>query len=96
MILDPSDNNSFSLCNQQPLHSEISSAPPLLGLQSSSGGEPLIGSMGDPVEELREAVEMLNNTVRERGRSQSHDQAIQELLSKVRISIELGAPVLGH
>ncbi|XP_031139979.1 uncharacterized protein LOC116039359 isoform X2 [Sander lucioperca] len=66
----------------QPLHSEISSAPPLLGLQSSSGGEPLIGSMGDPVEELREAVEMLNNTVRERGRSQSHDQAIQELLSK--------------
>lgn len=40
--------------------------------------------MGDPVEELREAVEMLNNTVRERGRSQSHDQAIQELLSKVK------------
>ncbi|XP_028458692.1 uncharacterized protein mymx isoform X3 [Perca flavescens] len=66
----------------QPLHSEISSAPPLLGLQSSGGGEPLIGSMGDPVEELREAVEMLNDTVRERGRSQSHDQAIQELRSK--------------
>ncbi|XP_075933420.1 uncharacterized protein mymx [Anarhichas minor] len=38
--------------------------------------------MGDPVEELREAVEMLNDTVRERGRSQSHDQAIHELLSK--------------
>lgn len=36
------------------------------------------------MEELREAVEMLNDTVRERGRSQSHDQAIQELLSKVR------------
>ncbi|KAG7230068.1 hypothetical protein INR49_009788 [Caranx melampygus] len=66
----------------QPLHSEISSSPPLLELQSSSGGEPLIESMGDPVEELREAVEMLNDTVRERGRSQSHDQAIQELLSK--------------
>ncbi|XP_040905883.1 spectrin beta chain, non-erythrocytic 5 isoform X7 [Toxotes jaculatrix] len=66
----------------QPLHSEISSTPPLLGLQSSGGGEPLIESMGDPVEELREAVEMLNDTVRERGRSQSHDQAIQELLSK--------------
>ncbi|XP_026211055.1 uncharacterized protein LOC113158924 isoform X3 [Anabas testudineus] len=64
----------------QPLHSEISSAPTLLGLQSSSIGEPLIESMGDPVEELREAVEMLNDTVRERGRSQSHDQAIQELL----------------
>ncbi|XP_074502734.1 uncharacterized protein mymx isoform X8 [Sebastes fasciatus] len=66
----------------QPLHSEISSAPTMLGLQSSGGGEPLIESMGDPVEELREAVEMLNDTVRERGRSQSHDQAIQELLSK--------------
>ncbi|XP_044070794.1 spectrin beta chain, non-erythrocytic 1 isoform X6 [Siniperca chuatsi] len=66
----------------QPLHSEISSAPTLLGLQSSGSGEPLIESMGDPVEELREAVEMLNDTVRERGRSQSHDQAIQELLSK--------------
>ncbi|CAJ1067414.1 uncharacterized protein LOC121511110 [Xyrichtys novacula] len=68
----------------QPLHSEISSAPALLGLQSSSGcgSEPLIESMGDPVEELREAVEMLNDTVRERGRSQSHDQAIQELLRK--------------
>lgn len=36
------------------------------------------------MEELREAVEMLNDTVRERGRSQSHDQAIYELLSKVR------------
>ncbi|XP_029377055.1 uncharacterized protein mymx isoform X3 [Echeneis naucrates] len=66
----------------QPLHSEISSAPTLLGLQNSSSGEPLIENMGDPVEELREAVEMLNDTVRERGRSQSHDQAIQELLSK--------------
>ncbi|XP_038593334.1 uncharacterized protein LOC119917207 isoform X3 [Micropterus salmoides] len=66
----------------QPLHSEISSDPTLLGLQSSGGGEPLIESMGDPVEELREAVEMLNDTVRARGRSQSHDQAIQELLSQ--------------
>ncbi|XP_030604636.1 uncharacterized protein mymx isoform X3 [Archocentrus centrarchus] len=66
----------------QPLHSEISPAPTLLTLQSSGSGEPLIETMGDPVEELREAVEMLNDTVRERGRSQSHDQAIQELLSK--------------
>lgn len=41
-------------------------------------------SMGDPVEELREAVEMLNDTVRERGRAQSHDHAVQELLKKVR------------
>lgn len=41
-------------------------------------------SMGDPVEELREAVEMLNDTVRERGRAQGHEQAVQELLSKVK------------
>lgn len=40
-------------------------------------------SIGDPVEELREAVEMLNDTARERGRAQSHDHAVQELLSKV-------------
>ncbi|KAM4729419.1 uncharacterized protein FYW61_009998 isoform 2-T2 [Anableps anableps] len=66
----------------QPLHSDISSVPTLLGLQSSSVGDPQIETMGDPVEELREAVEMLNDTVRERGRSQSHDHAIQELLSK--------------
>ncbi|KAK2824073.1 hypothetical protein Q5P01_021248 [Channa striata] len=65
----------------QPLHSEISSAPTLLELQDGVG-EPIIGSMGDPVEELREAVEMLNHTVRERGRSQGHDQAIQALLSE--------------
>ncbi|XP_072247391.1 uncharacterized protein [Leuresthes tenuis] len=71
----------------QPLHSEISPAPTLLALQSSGGGEPLIETMGDPVEELREAVEMLNDTVRERGRSQSHDQAIQDLLSKIDYEI---------
>ncbi|XP_035981763.1 uncharacterized protein LOC105916020 isoform X3 [Fundulus heteroclitus] len=65
----------------QPLCSDFSSVP-LLGLQSGGVGEPLIETMGDPVEELREAVEMLNDTVRERGRSQSHDHAIQELLSK--------------
>ncbi|XP_068597455.1 LOW QUALITY PROTEIN: uncharacterized protein [Brachionichthys hirsutus] len=64
-----------------PLRGETPSAPTLLELQNSTG-EPLIENMGDPVEELREAVEMLNDTVRERGRSQSHDQAIQELLSK--------------
>lgn len=72
------------LFTKQPLHSEISSTTALLELQSSGGGETLMESMGDPVEELREAVEMLNDTVRERGRSQTHDQAIQELLSKVR------------
>uniref|UniRef100_A0A3B3WMU9 PH domain-containing protein n=1 Tax=Poecilia mexicana TaxID=48701 RepID=A0A3B3WMU9_9TELE len=66
----------------QPRHSDISSVPTLLGLQSSGVGDNQIETMGDPVEELREAVEMLNDTVRERGRSQSHDHAIRELLSK--------------
>uniref|UniRef100_A0A3B3UDG9 Uncharacterized LOC106962749 n=1 Tax=Poecilia latipinna TaxID=48699 RepID=A0A3B3UDG9_9TELE len=66
----------------QPLRSDISSVPTLLGLQSSGVGDNQIETMGDPVEELREAVEMLNDTVRERGRSQSHDHAIRELLSK--------------
>ncbi|KAK5623537.1 hypothetical protein CRENBAI_012568 [Crenichthys baileyi] len=65
----------------QPLHRD-NSVPTLLEIQPSGVGDPLIETMGDPVEELREAVEMLNNTVRERGRSQSHDHAIQELLSK--------------
>ena len=67
----------------QPLLSDITSTPTLLGLPSSVGGVPLMESMGDPVEELREAVEMLNDTVRERGRSQSQDLAIHQLLSKV-------------
>uniref|UniRef100_A0A672ZWJ5 PH domain-containing protein n=2 Tax=Sphaeramia orbicularis TaxID=375764 RepID=A0A672ZWJ5_9TELE len=66
----------------QPLHTDISSAPTLLELQDSGAGDPLMEGMGDPVEELREAVEMLNDTARERGRSQSHDQAVRELLSK--------------
>lgn len=68
----------FVLWMKQPLRSEMSTS-----LQSRGGGEPLMASMGDPVEELREAVEMLNDTVRERGRSQSHEQAVQELLSRV-------------
>ncbi|KAM4599603.1 uncharacterized protein mymx isoform 4-T4 [Fundulus diaphanus] len=73
----------------QPLCSDFSTVP-LLGLQSGEVGEPLIETMGDPVEELREAVEMLNDTVRERGRSQSHDHAIQELLSKhVRLAVRV-------
>uniref|UniRef100_A0A3P9IMB5 PH domain-containing protein n=1 Tax=Oryzias latipes TaxID=8090 RepID=A0A3P9IMB5_ORYLA len=72
--------SGFSLA--QPLHSDMSSAPSLFELQSSSSVEPLLETMGNPVEELREAVEMLNDTVRKRSRSQSHDQAIQELMSK--------------
>jgi len=72
---------------RQPLHSDIAADPSLLALPGGDGpgdSEPLIESMGDPVEELREAVEMLNNTARERGRTQSHDQAVRTLLSKVR------------
>nr|XP_057914138.1 uncharacterized protein LOC131107810 isoform X3 [Doryrhamphus excisus] len=68
-------------CLVQPLHSKSSSPSDLLGLQSSGGGD-LMDGMGDPVKELREAVEMLNDTVRERGRSQNHDQDLQELLSR--------------
>uniref|UniRef100_A0A3B3CHA5 PH domain-containing protein n=1 Tax=Oryzias melastigma TaxID=30732 RepID=A0A3B3CHA5_ORYME len=70
----------FSLA--QPLHSDVSSAPTLFELQRNSSVEPLIEALGNPVEELREAVEMLNDTVRKRSQSQSHDQAIQELMSK--------------
>lgn len=62
-------------------HSKSSSDPDLLGLQSSAEGEL---SMGGSVEELREAAGMQNDAVRERGPSQSHEQTIQELLSKVR------------
>jgi hypothetical protein len=70
----------------QPLHSEISSALTLLGDGGGSdGGEPLMEPLGNPVEDLQEAVEMLNDTVRERGRSQNHihDQAIQTMIRQV-------------
>ncbi|KAM9560035.1 uncharacterized protein ACWYII_016745 [Salvelinus alpinus] len=72
----------------QPLHSEISSALTLLGDGGGSdGGEPLKEPLGNPVEELREAVEMLNDTVRERGRSQNHihDQAIQTMIRQLAV-----------
>ncbi|KAK6329592.1 hypothetical protein J4Q44_G00015700 [Coregonus suidteri] len=70
----------------QPLHSEISSALTLLGDGGGSGGgEPLMELLGNPVQELQEAVEMLNDTVRERGRSQNHihDQAIQTMIGQL-------------
>ncbi|XP_028845378.1 uncharacterized protein mymx isoform X2 [Denticeps clupeoides] len=63
----------------QPLHSETDSEPSVL---AGGASVPLMPSIGDPVEELREAVEMLNDTVRERGRSVPHDRAVQELLSR--------------
>ncbi|XP_067278657.1 spectrin beta chain, non-erythrocytic 1 isoform X6 [Pseudorasbora parva] len=66
----------------QPLCSELDSGPSLLGLPRSGHDVPLMEAIGNPVKELREAVEMLNDTARERGRSQSHDQSIQELLTR--------------
>ncbi|XP_058651865.1 uncharacterized protein LOC131552243 isoform X3 [Onychostoma macrolepis] len=66
----------------QPLCSELDPGPSLLGLPVSGHDEPLMEAIGNPVKELREAVEMLNDTARERGRSQSHDQSIQELLTR--------------
>ena len=68
---------------RQPLHSDITSDPSPLALPGGGLGGPLMQSLGDPVGELREAVEMLNDTVRERGRAQSHDHAVRSLLSKV-------------
>ncbi|XP_056616433.1 uncharacterized protein LOC130431430 isoform X2 [Triplophysa dalaica] len=61
----------------QPLCSDVDP----LGLPGSTHGE-LIETIGNPGKELREAVEMLNDTARERGRSQTHDQSIQDLLSR--------------
>ncbi|XP_057198284.1 uncharacterized protein LOC130559313 isoform X2 [Triplophysa rosa] len=66
----------------QPLCGDVDSGPSPLGLPGSTHGEPLIQTIGNPVKELREAVEMLNDTARERGRSQTHDQSIQDLLSR--------------
>ena len=72
------------VCVYQTLHSESGCRASVLGLRGHRAGEPLLESMGDPVEELREAVEMLNDTVRERGRSLCREQGLQELLSRVR------------
>ncbi|XP_050982916.1 spectrin beta chain, non-erythrocytic 1 isoform X4 [Labeo rohita] len=66
----------------QPLCGELDSGPSLLGLPVSGHDEPLMEAIRNPVKELREAVEMLNDTARERGRSQSLDQSIQELLTR--------------
>ncbi|XP_023652020.2 spectrin beta chain, non-erythrocytic 2 isoform X4 [Paramormyrops kingsleyae] len=62
----------------QPLQHDLEGGPSLTG----PAGMPLMEDIGDPVEELREAVVMLNDTARERGRSLSQDQGIQELLSR--------------
>nr|XP_055025999.1 uncharacterized protein LOC129415858 isoform X1 [Misgurnus anguillicaudatus] len=66
----------------QPLCSDLDPGSSPLGLPVNAHERPLIETIGNPVEELREAVEMLNDTARERGRSQSHDQSIHELLCR--------------
>ncbi|XP_077438064.1 uncharacterized protein mymx [Vanacampus margaritifer] len=77
--------DSSQSCSVQLLHSTSASIPDLLGLGGSGEGEL---SMGDPVEDLKEAVEVLNDTVRARDQSQCHEQSIQELLSKqARLSV---------
>ncbi|XP_041921451.1 uncharacterized protein LOC121685166 isoform X3 [Alosa sapidissima] len=75
------EEDSYSTLGE-PLHSEIASEPSLLAPPAGGGSMPLLESIGNPVEELREAVVMLNDTARERGRSVCQDQAIQELLSR--------------
>ncbi|KAA0718307.1 hypothetical protein E1301_Tti017292 [Triplophysa tibetana] len=62
----------------QPLCSDVDP----LGLPGSTHSKTLIETIGNPGKELREAVEMLNDTARERGRTQTHDQSIQDLLGR--------------
>ncbi|XP_049337198.1 spectrin beta chain, non-erythrocytic 1 isoform X7 [Astyanax mexicanus] len=65
----------------QPLKSDLDCEPTLLPRAGSADSE-LVECLVDPVEELREAVEMLNDTARERGRCQEHDHCIRELLKR--------------
>ncbi|XP_034148182.1 uncharacterized protein LOC106023986 isoform X3 [Esox lucius] len=77
----------YNSSSRQPLHTKMRSASSLLGDGCGEVAVPLMKAMGDPVEELREAVEMLNDTVRERGRVQNHihDQAIQNLIRQLGV-----------
>ncbi|XP_041105968.1 spectrin beta chain, non-erythrocytic 1-like isoform X5 [Polyodon spathula] len=72
----------------QPLHSELGCHGSSL-LVLADAGQQLIHSgrfdsddIADPLEELREAVEMLNDTVRERGRSLTEDHELEEQLRR--------------
>ncbi|XP_077469583.1 uncharacterized protein mymx isoform X2 [Stigmatopora argus] len=79
---DSQEHDSGQNCLNQPLHSISSSIPDLRGLQKSQM------RICDPVNELREAVEMLNDKARERRQSQTLEQSMQELLSMhVRLSV---------
>ncbi|XP_058879841.1 spectrin beta chain, non-erythrocytic 1-like isoform X5 [Acipenser ruthenus] len=73
---------------KRPLHSELGCHGSSL-LVLADAGQQLIDSgrfdsddIADPLEELREAVEMLNDTVRERGRSLTEDHELEEQLRR--------------
>ncbi|XP_058880915.1 uncharacterized protein LOC117411112 isoform X3 [Acipenser ruthenus] len=73
----------------QPLHSELGCHGSSM-LVLADAGQQLIDSgrfdsddIADPLEELREAVEMLNDTVRERGRSLTEDHGLEEQLRRL-------------
>ncbi|KAL4641341.1 spectrin beta chain, non-erythrocytic 2-like [Arapaima gigas] len=77
---------------RQPLQSNLGTGSSLTRLPGVGAAIPILESIGDPVEELREAVEMLNDTAREHSLSQ--DQGIQELQTRysslvVRINQQL-------
>ncbi|MGH0172216.1 UNVERIFIED_CONTAM: hypothetical protein FKN15_014159 [Acipenser sinensis] len=78
----------------QPLHSELGCHGSSM-LVLADAGQQLIDSgrfdsddIADPLEELREAVEMLNDTVRERGRSLTEDHGLEEQLRRLGDTID--------
>ncbi|XP_005173083.3 uncharacterized protein mymx [Danio rerio] len=70
------EENHYTL--GKPLCSDLDSGASLLGRRHD---DRLMEAIGNPVKELREAVEMLNDTARERGRTQTHDHSIQQLIN---------------
>ncbi|MGH0140274.1 UNVERIFIED_CONTAM: hypothetical protein FKN15_008952 [Acipenser sinensis] len=86
------DNHMSSI--GQPLHSELGCHGSSM-LVLADAGQQLIDSgrfdsddIADPLEELREAVEMLNDTVRERGRSLTEDHGLEEQLRRLGDTID--------
>ncbi|XP_056326642.1 uncharacterized protein LOC130239459 isoform X2 [Danio aesculapii] len=71
------EENHYSTLGK-PLCSDLDSGASLLGRRHD---DRLMEAIGNPVKELREAVEMLNDTARERGRTQTHDHSIQQLIN---------------
>ncbi|KAJ7987333.1 hypothetical protein DPEC_G00325400 [Dallia pectoralis] len=73
--------------SKDALYTNMSSASTLLDDACREVAAPLMKTIVDPIGELREAVEMLNDTVRERGRAQSHihDKDIQNLIRQLAV-----------